>query len=143
MLKNIPKIIPPDLMKYMMEMGHSDYLVIADAGFPGTSNCKRIIRMDSVDIPELLEQILLFFPLDYFVSNTVRVMNKLPHEPEVEIWKIYKEILKKNDNDNAFKEFEYLERLDFYKEAKNSYVVIQTGDTTRYGNIILQKGVCV
>lgn len=51
MLRNIPKILPPDLVKYMMEMGHADYLVIADAGFPGTAHSKRMIRMDSAEIP--------------------------------------------------------------------------------------------
>ena len=143
MLRNIPKVLPPDLVKDMMKMGHSDYLVIADAGFPGTAHAKRIIRMDSVEIPELMEAILSFFPLDYFVDNPVRLMQKLPHEPEVIIWETYKKLLDQYDKDQAFKEFDYLERLDFYKEAEGAFVVIQTGDTSRYGNIILQKGVCV
>ncbi len=143
MLRNIPKILPPDLVKYMMEMGHSDYIVIADAGFPGTAHAKRMIRMDSVEIPELLEAILPFFPLDYFVEDPVRLMQKLPHEPEVTIWNTYDELLKKYDKDNAYKNFAYVDRLDFYEEAEKAYVVIQTGDTSRYGNIIIQKGVCV
>lgn len=143
MLRNIPKILPPDLVKYMMEMGHSDYIVIADAGFPGTAHAKRIVRMDSVEIPELLEAILPLFPLDYFVDDSVRLMKKLDHEPEVTIWEVYRELLEKYDQDNAFKEFTYLDRLDFYKDAEGAYVVVQTGDTSRYGNIILQKGVCV
>lgn len=143
MLRNIPKILPPDLVKCMMEMGHSDYMVIADAGFPGTAHAQRIIRMDGVEIPELLKAILHFFPLDHFVDNSVRLMQKLPHEPEVTIWESYKEIIEEYDKDEAFKEFSYIERLAFYEEAEKAYVVIQTGDTSRYGNIILQKGVCV
>ena len=143
MLRNIPKILPPDLVKYMMEMGHSDYIVIADAGFPGTAHAKRIVRMDSVEIPELLEAILPLFPLDYFVNDSVRLMKKLDHEPEVTIWEVYRKLLEKYDQYNAFKEFTYLDRLDFYKDAEGAYVVVQTGDTSRYGNIILQKGVCV
>ncbi len=142
MLKKIPKILPPDLVKYMMEMGHSDYIVIADAGFPGAAHAKRIVRMDSVEIPELLEAILPFYPLDYFVGDSVRLMEKLPHEPEVTIWETYKKLLEQYDTDKAFKEFVYLERLKFYEEAEKAYAVIQTGDTSRYGNIILQKGVC-
>lgn len=143
MLRNIPKILPPDLVKYMMEMGHADYLVIADAGFPGAAHAKRIVRMDSVEIPELLEAILPLFPLDYFVDDCVRLMQKLEHEPAVTIWETYEKLLKKYDQDSAFKKFSYLDRLDFYKEAEGAYVVVQTGDTSRYGNIILQKGVCV
>ncbi len=143
MLRKIPKILPPDLVKYMMEMGHSDYIVIADAGFPGTAHAKRMIRMDSVEIPELLEAILPFFPLDYFVDDSVRVMQKLPEEPEVTIWETYKEIIEKHDVDQAFKGYAYIDRLDFYDIADKAYVIVQTGDTSRYGNIILQKGVCV
>lgn len=124
-------------------MGHSDYIVIADAGFPGAAYAKRIVRMDSAEIPELLIAILPMFPLDNFVDNPVRLMQKLDHEPEVEVWNVYRELLEHYDKDNAFKNFEFLDRLSFYKEAEKAYVVIQTGDTSRYGNIILQKGVCV
>ncbi|MCD8248783.1 MAG: fucose operon FucU protein [Lachnospiraceae bacterium] len=143
MLRNIPKILPPDLVKYMMEMGHSDFMVIADAGFPGTAHAKRIVRMDSVEIPQLLEAILQLFPLDYFVPDLVRLMQKLDHEPEVTIWDTYRELLGKYDKDNAFHDFAYLDRLAFYEHAEDAYVIVQTGDTSRYGNIIIQKGVCV
>ncbi len=142
MLRGIPKILPPDLVKYMMEMGHSDFLVIADANFPGTAHAKRVIRMDSVEIVDLLKAILPLFPLDSFVSNSVKLMRNLPSEPVPEIWESYQEIINSLDKDDAFKEFEFLDRLDFYEVAEKAYTVIQTGDTARYGNIILQKGVC-
>lgn len=143
MLRNIPKILPPELVKYMMEMGHSDMIVIADAGFPGTAHAKRMVRMDGVLIPELLEAILTLFPLDNFVPNPVRLMRNLPTEPVPEIWETYRELLEKYDKDDAFHEFELIDRLPFYEEAEKAFVVVQTGDTSRYGNIILQKGVCV
>ena len=143
MLRNIPQILPPELVKCMMEMGHSDYIVIADAGFPGTAHAKRIIRMDGIKIPELLDAILQLFPLDYFVPNPVRLMKNLPTEPVPEIWETYRELLTKYDQDDAFHEFEFIDRLPFYKQAEYAFVVVQTGDTSRYANIILQKGVCV
>jgi len=142
MLRTIPKILPPELVKNMMEMGHSDFLVIADANFPGTAHAKRVIRMDSVGIVELLKAILPLYPLDYFVSNSVKLMRNLPSEPVPEVWESYREVIKLHDTDNAFEEFEYVDRLDFYALTENAYTVIQTGDTVRYGNIILQKGVC-
>ena len=52
MLRNIPKILPPELVKTMMEMGHSDVLILADANFPGTAHAKKMIRMDGIMIPE-------------------------------------------------------------------------------------------
>ena len=133
MLRNIPKIIPPELVKTMMEMGHSDVLIIADANFPGTAHAKKIIRMDGIMIPELLEAVLQLFPLDNFIENP---------EPVPEIWETYRELLKKYDKDDAFHDFEFIDRLPFYKTAEEAFVIVQTGDESRYGNIILQKGVC-
>ena len=95
MLRNIPKVLPPELVKDMMEMGHSDFLIIADANFPGTAHAKRLIRMDGVMIPELLEAILSVFPLDTFVDDPVRLMPNLPTEPVPEIWETYRSLLKK------------------------------------------------
>jgi len=142
MLRTIPKILPPDLVKYMMEMGHSDFLILADANFPGTAHAKRIIRMDSVLIPELLEAIVPLFPLDGFVGDAVRLMRNLPTEPVPEVWETYRNILQKHDRDHVFSDFTFMDRLPFYAEAEKAYVIVQTGDTARYGNIILQKGVC-
>lgn len=142
MLRNIPKILPPKLVKLMMEMGHGDILLIADANYPGASHAKHMIRMDSVEIPELLEAILPFFPLDNFISSPVRLMRNLPTEPVPEIWKTYRELLEKYDTDHAFQDFDFIDRLPFYEESEKAYVIVQTGDTARYGNIILQKGVC-
>lgn len=142
MLRGIPKILSPDLVKYMMEMGHSDFLVLADANFPGSANAKRLVRMDSGCIPEMLEAILSLYPLDTFVTDTVKLMRNLPSEPIPEVWETYRSIIIAYDKDEAFTDFVFLDRLDFYEITQNAYVVVQTGDTSRYGNIILQKGVC-
>ena len=43
MLKGIPKILSPELLKVLCEMGHSDRIVIGDGNFPAESvgkNCK-------------------------------------------------------------------------------------------------------
>ena len=66
MLKGIPKIISPELLKVLSEMGHSDRIVIADGNFPSESMGKNaiVIRADGHGIPELLDAILTVFPLD-------------------------------------------------------------------------------
>ena len=48
MLKGIPKIISPELLKVLCEMGHSDTIVIADGNFPAESMGKnaKVIRCD-------------------------------------------------------------------------------------------------
>lgn len=141
MLAGIPKIISPQLIKELMQMGHSDFLIFADANFPAHSHAKKIIRMDCAKIPDLLKAVLPLFPLDNFIKNPVKLMSNLPSEPVPQIWQTYKEIIQQNDISNAFKNFSYIERLKFYEEAKKAYMIIQTGTTERYANIILQKGV--
>jgi L-fucose mutarotase len=128
-------------MKYMMEMGHADLLVLADANFPGKAHAKRLIRMDTVLIPELLTAVMRFFPLDNFVANPVQLMKNLPTEPVPEIWETYREILEAHNTEKSFVNFAYIDRPDFYELSMRAFVVVQTGDTARYANIALQKGV--
>lgn len=40
MLKGIPKVLTPEMLKILCEMGHDDEIVIADAHFPGRSDGK-------------------------------------------------------------------------------------------------------
>ncbi|MEG0228750.1 MAG: RbsD/FucU domain-containing protein [Lachnospiraceae bacterium] len=141
MLKQIPKIITPDLMKIMMEMGHADIMIFADANYPAYSNAKKLIRLPGVEITELLEAVLPYFPLDCFVANPVRLMRNLDSEPIPEIWDTYKEIIRKYDEEKAFADFSLIDRLPFYEESQKASVIVQTTTTERYANIALQKGV--
>jgi len=66
MLKGIPNILSPDLLKILMEMGHGNELVIGDGNFPAASYAQRLIRLDGHNVPEVLDAVLKFFPLDTF-----------------------------------------------------------------------------
>jgi L-fucose mutarotase len=140
MLKGIPKIISPDLMKILMEMGHGDEIVIADGNFPAASCAKRLIRCDGHGVPELLEAILKFFPLDKATVRPVSLMAVTQGENvETTIWEVYEKIVRNYEPQAA--DFEMVERFDFYERAKKCYAVIATGEKARFANIILKKGV--
>ncbi len=140
MLKNIPPILSPDLMKTLMEMGHGDDIVLADGNFPAASTAQRLIRCDGHGVPELLEAMLKFFPLDTYVDRPVAVMQIVPGDPtEPTIWEQYEEILK--DSGQQHVDLDYLERFRFYERAKNAYAVVATSEKALYANIILKKGV--
>ena len=77
-LKGVPKILSPDLLHAIASMGHGDEIVLADANFPAASTASegaRLIDASGHGIPDLLEAILQFFPLDTFVSNPVVLMD--------------------------------------------------------------------
>ncbi len=145
MLKGIPSILSPELLKVLCEMGHSDRIVIADGNFPSETMGKNaiVIRMDGHGVPEILEAILQVFPLDTYVDHPVRLMEKVPGDTvETPIWDTYKEIVAKHDQ-RGVQAVENIERFAFYEEAKTSYAIIATSEAALYANIMLQKGVVV
>ena len=141
MLKNIPSIISPELLKILHEMGHSDEIVIGDGNFPAASNAKRLIRADGHGVPELLDAILQLLPLDTYVEAPVMLMQVTPGDDvDPVIWKEYRKIVDKHqDNVN----FEEIERFAFYERARDAYAIVATGESALYANIIIKKGVVV
>lgn len=142
MLKGIPSIISPELLKILCEMGHTDELTIGDGNFPGHTYGKKVIRMDGHGVPEILDAILQLFPLDTYVDHPVTLMGVVPGDDvKTPIWDKYKEIVAKHDERGAAC-FEEIDKWDFYDRTKNhSSVVIMTGESELYANIILKKGV--
>lgn len=145
MLKGIPQILSPELLKVLCEMGHSDRLVLADGNFPAESMGKDaiVIRCDGHGVPELMDAILKVFPLDTYVEKPVNLMEVMAGDTvETPIWDTYKEIVAKYD-DRAEKAVGNIERFEFYEQAKKAYVIIATSEKALYANVMLQKGVVI
>lgn len=141
MLKGVPSILTPELLKILMEMGHGDEIVIADGNFPSASMAKRLVRLDGHGVPEILDATLKFFPLDTYSQEPVGLMQVVEGDDTVPvIWETYKEVVEKNEGQ---KDIEFIERFEFYERAKKAYAVVATGETALYANIILRKGVVV
>jgi L-fucose mutarotase len=139
MLKMIPKNLSPEIVKTLMEMGHGDEIVLADANFPAHSCNSRVIRADGLGIPGMLESIMQLFPLDHYSKTQIGLMQVVPGDDfKPVIWDEYKDIIEKSGE--KF-EIEYIERFAFYERTKTNFAVIQTGGTALYGNIMLKKGV--
>ena len=142
MLKNIPAIISPELMKIMMEMGHGDEIVFADGNFPAATKAQRLVRCDGHGVSELLDAILRFFPLDTYVEAPVAVMEVVPGDQVVpKVWEEYKSIIKKNEGQE--RKVERIERFKFYDRAEKAYAIVATSDSALYANLILKKGVVI
>ncbi len=138
MLKGIPSIISPDLLKILMEMGHGDDIVFADGNFPSASSARRLVRSDGNQVSELLQAVLPFFPLDSFVEHPAAVMAVVPGDSSrPEIWDGYRAIIQQHEK---LTDFQYVERFAFYERARQAYAIVATSETAPYGNIILRKG---
>jgi L-fucose mutarotase len=140
MLKGISPLISPELLAVMARMGHGDELILADAHFPGETYNNRIIRADGLRIPDLLLGILPLYELDSYVASPIIMMAAVSGDeldPKVEAGYL-KSIHVTNPN---VAPIQRIDRFEFYERAKKAFAVVMTGETAKYGNIILKKGV--
>lgn len=141
MLKKIPNILSPDLLKALHEMGHGDEIVIGDGNFPAASCATHLIRCDGHDIPILLDAILELLPVDTFVSEPITLMEVVDKEKEKTpvIWQTYKDMLQKHQIEAS--RIGYQDRFAFYEQAKQAYAIVATTENALYANMIIKKGV--
>jgi len=143
MLNKIPKILSPELVKTLMEMGHGDEIIIADGNFPSSTCGQRVVRADGHSGTDILDAILELFPLDpYGDEIPVSLMEVVPGDTvETPIWDEYREIVQKHNS--SFKNFNFIERFEFYERAKKAFAVVATGEGALYANVLIRKGVVV
>lgn len=140
MLKGISPLISPELLSVLCRMGHGDEIVLADAHFPGDTFNTNVLRADGLRIPALLDAILPLFELDAYVPHPLAMMAAVSGDtldPAVEnayLQPILKHVPQASP-------IERVERFAFYERAKSAFAVVMTGETAKYGNIILKKGV--
>ena len=140
MLIGIDPVTGPGLLDTLFRMGHGDEIVLADAFFPGDSMNSRVIRADGIKVPALLDGILALMNLDTFVPQPVAMMSPVPGDTlDENVVKSYRAAIDKHWPETP--EIEFVERFAFYERAKKAFAVVMTGETVKYGNIILKKGV--
>ena len=135
MLKGISPVISPSLLKIMAEMGHGDEIVLSDAHFPGHTFNTTVVRADGIGVDALLAGMIPLFELDSYATPVI-MMEAVPGDtldPAVE--DKYRKAM------GYTGEIERMERYAFYERVKQAYAVVVSGETAKYGNIILKKGV--
>ncbi len=135
MLKGISPVISPELLKTLAEMGHGDEIVFSDAHFPGPTFNANVLRPAGLGAAALLAGLIPLFELDAYATPVI-MMEAVPGDaldPSVEAK--YRQALGYEGP------VERIERYAFYERAQKAYAVVITGETAKYGNIILKKGV--
>ena len=138
MLKNVPKLLSPELLKILCEMGHGDEIVIADANFPSETNGQRVVRADGIGGVAMLDAVLKMLPLDTYAEENFLLMQTTQGDPTPTIWAEYFDVANAHDDNLRVGK---IERMAFYERAKNAYAVVASGEGAIYANIILKKGV--
>jgi L-fucose mutarotase len=139
MLKGIAPCISPELLKVLAEMGHGDEIILADAHFPGHSVNAHVLRADGVGIAELLDGILPLFELDSYATPLVMMAAVAGDKLDPAVESAYLKAIRRHVP--KAKAPERIDRFAFYDRARNAFAVVMTGETAKYGNILLKKGV--
>jgi len=140
MLKGISPLLSPELLAVLCAMGHSDEIVLADAHFPGETMGQHVIRADGLLIPDLLDAVLPLFELDSYVDHPAVMMAAEPGDTlDDSVIATYQSKLEKYAPGTP--KIEHIGRFEFYDRAQQAFAVVMTGDTGKYGNILLKKGV--
>ena len=139
MLKGVPKVVSPELLKVLSEMGHGDEIVLADSNYPAASNANLLVRADGVSMPELLDAVLQLIPLDSYVDSPIALMQPVGDDELPEIWGVYRAVIESRAGSDI--SVEYIERSAFYERGKKAYAIVATGEGAIYANIIIKKGV--
>lgn len=143
MLKGINPLLTPDLLKILMEMGHDDALVLADANFTAHSiaSGKPVIRLPGASMLDTVAAISSLLPLAADVAHPVGFM-AVSDQPED-----YRSALQREVMACLAPELlpgqglERIERFAFYERARAAYAIVVTGEQQPFGNFIFRKGV--
>ncbi|MBA3698024.1 MAG: L-fucose mutarotase [Planctomycetes bacterium] len=139
MLRGISPLIGPDLLGVLYRMGHGDELVLADAHFPADSLARRVVRADGHRIADLLDGILPLITLDRYVASPTFLMAAVDGDrADPAVAAGYQAVVRRHHAwtpDAAF-----LGRELFYERARAAFAIVVTGETTRYGNLIIRRG---
>ncbi len=139
MLQGVSPLLSPELLALLCRMGHGDEIVLADAHFPGETWNDRVVRADGLQIADLLAAIMPLFPLDTYVKSPLVMMAAVTGDtldPLVE--QAYRASIE-HAHPGA-PAIARLERFAFYERTRGAFAVVMTGETAKYGNIILKKG---
>lgn len=135
MLKGISPLVSPDLLKALYEMGHGDEIILSDAHFPARTLGVPVLRADGIPVADLLAGILPLLELDAYVDHPVAMMAPVPGDS------LDGALMAKVHALVPPEKIEHVERFAFYERARKVFAVVVTGETAKYGNILLKKGV--
>lgn len=139
MLKNISPLISPQLLKTLAEMGHGDEIIFSDAHFPAHSMGPKVIRADGLRVSDLLAAIIPLFELDSYAPPLVIMAAVEGDTLDASVEQRYLQALSSPDRRDL--SVTRIDRFAFYERAQKAFAIVITGETAKYGNILLKKGV--
>ena len=133
MLEGINPLLTGELLLHLDRMGHSDAVVIADAHFPAWALGERVVDLPATTTPEVLAAIRTVIPLDDAPGLD------LMESADGEVLDVQRELM--DAAGTAPETTQFVDRFAYYDIAEAAYLILRTGETRKYGNALLRKGV--
>jgi L-fucose mutarotase len=132
-LMSVHPLLTGSLLAHLDAMGHSDAVVLADAHFPAARLARRLLTFPGLSTPDVLAAVRTVVPLDDAPAIDLMTSGDGSRLP------VQRALLEAaaTSEDKA----RFLDRHDFYGVAAEAYLIVRTGETRTYGNVILRKGV--
>ncbi len=125
-------VLNPQLAYLLASLGHTDEIVICDAGLPIPINVERIDLILKEGIPSFIDTVE--YLLEHMVIEGITLANEIEEiSPELN-----NKLLDKLPDDISV---EKISHQEFKKRVGKTRAVIRTGECTPYANIILKAGV--
>jgi len=143
MLKGIDPLLTPELLKIMMEMGHDDAIVVADANFTAVryAQGKPIIRLPGHSVERVVQALTSLLPLVADETHPAGYMH-VSGQPEGFRSAQQREVLRHIEPQILpGQSVEAIERYAFYERCRSAFAFIVTGELQPFGNFLLRKGV--
>lgn len=133
MLEGIHPLLSGELLLHLDRMGHSDAVVIADAHFPAWALGRHVIDLPGASTPEVLTAIRTVIPLDDAPGLD------LMESADAVVLDVQQELMAAAGT--TVESTRFVERFAYYDLARTAYLMVRTGETRKYGNALLRKGV--
>lgn len=133
MLEGIHPLLTGELLLHLDRMGHSDSVVIADAHFPAWGLGRHVVDLPGTSTPEVLAAIRTVIPLDDAPGLD------LMESADATVLDVQHELMAAAGT--SIDTTRFVERFAYYDVAKSAYLMVRTGETRKYGNALLRKGV--
>lgn len=133
MLEGIHPLLTGEMLLHLDRMGHSDAVVIADAHFPAWALGERTIDLPGTTAPEVLAAIRTVIPLDD--APGIDLMTSA----DGEVLDVQRELMDAAGTTPDTTRF--IDRFAYYEAARPAYLIVRTGETRKYANALLRKGV--
>jgi L-fucose mutarotase len=143
MLKGIDPVLTPELLKLLMEMGHDDAIVLADANFTAVRYAagRPIIRLPGIGMARAVQAVTSLLPLVADEVHPVGFM-QVSGQPSGYRSALQREVLASLEPTFlAGQSAEGIERFAFYERTKSAFAIVLTGELQPFGNFLLRKGV--